>query len=737
MVNGLRAWRGWRDWHERLRPHAIDAPAQGAGALAMPSVTGWLSSKILWFGVLLSVIFALEGALMYSIDRHDSEHRVDRALAAIAPEVTAALVGADAASVQTLLDRHVDGYALLAATVVSEADGRTVRSSPRKPRSDGIGGALRLALPDALAKVGHSTNLVHEGRRVGSLDIVLDNSSFAGAIVVMMASAIAALFALLWLASGMVRRVRQALRAPADAIEQMSSAVSMAGNLDYRIGSSGRPETFGFEGKVNQFLETVSGRERAQQAASQGLRDELAARSRDIAVQARQLQTLAYTSVDTQLPNRTAMMERLRALCAEAAGGTRVVGLFMCHVSKYKHATEAFGFDVAAALVRFAAARLGETSPRFGELFHLGGADFAVLVEGEAEQMQRIVDKLLFAEEEPFLQGGATLHLKLRIGYALYPDDAASADELSRFAPLALSEAISPRVPGAAVRFQPELLLNAMAKESLEDAIRNAVDHDMLEPFFQPRVDAVSGRVRGFEAFVRWRSPALQGQDNQNIIKIAERSMLITALDDRMLRRVAAWAGSLAREGIRVPIAVNVSARTLQQDDYVQRLRATLQEFHVDPSQIELELTETVLIEGSAAVAAALSRLEALGVRILLDDFGSGYSSLRYLYELPISTVKIDKAFVQGLPHDETSRLIIGSTLELCRRMGKQTVAEGVESQEQLEHLRAIGCDEVQGYYLMRPKSAAQTRQILVEQYDTTAGYMAIAAAVQREVHAA
>ena len=180
-----------------------------------------------------------------------------------------------------------------------------------------------------------------------------------------------------------------------------------------------------------------------------------------------------------------------------------------------------------------------------------------------------------------------------------------------------------------------------------------------------------------------------------------------------------------------MPVAVNVSARRSQQADYVDKFRTTLRSFHVDPSQLELELTETMLIDGDIIVAGNLRKLEALGVQMLHDDFCSGYSSLRYLHDLPISIVKIDKAFVRGLPEDERSRVIVESKLDLCRRLGKKTVAEGVETEAQFDCLLAIGCDEVQGYYLMRPKSASQTRSILLKYFDMGAGHMVIESATR------
>ena len=695
------------------------------------SIPEWLTSNILWFGLVATMIFTLEIVLLSMVERRSSAERLARASMVVAPAAAQALVEGQTAQIETVLARYVETYALASATVKSDRSSVRVVAERRAFEPISWADRLRFLMPQRFMLTSHSVNLVHEGKAVGQLDLVSDNPGFAVLICLMLLSMVASFFGLAWLATNMARRVRLALRAPTEAITQLSEQVTVAGNFEYRIAQTGSQETFAFENTVNQFLDVVSGRDKAHQATARSLHEELAARAQDIAAQAKQLQTLAYSSSETRLPNRAALVERAHAMCADVPSPGRSVAIFMCHISKLEHANEAFGFDVGALLVQFAADRLEETTPQFSELFHLGGADFAVLVEGDTGPMERVVDQLRFAEESPFLHGGATLHLKLRIGYALFPDDAASAEELMRFAPLAMSEASNSRALGSTVRFKPVFLLNSLTKESLEDAIRYALDHDLIEPYFQPRVDAVSGRVSGFEAFVRWKSQDLQGHDNGELIAIAERSMLIVDLDEQMLRRVAAWTGSMAREGVRVPVAVNVSARTLQQSDYVDKFRTTLHSFHVDPSQVELELTETMLIDGDEVVADNLRKLESLGVRMLLDDFGSGYSSLRYLHDLPISIVKIDKAFVQGLPDDERSRAIVESTLELCRRLGKKTVAEGVETEEQFDYLLAIGCNEVQGYYLMRPKSATQTRDVLLRHFDMAAGHMVIEAATR------
>lgn len=695
------------------------------------SIPDWLTSKILWFGTAAVLIFSAEIALLSTLENRGSEARLVRAASVIAPVAALAVANGQTAELEKALARFVETYALSSAAVRGTTANVRAVAEHRATTSTSWAERLRFLMPQRFMLTTYSANLVQDGKPVGQLELVSDNPGFAALICLMLVSMVAAFFGLAWLAMNMARRVRDALRAPVEAITQLSEQVTVAGNFEYRIAQTGSHETFVFENTVNQFLDVVSGRDKAHQAQARSLNEELAARAHDIAAQAKQLQTLAYISSETRLPNRAALVERVHAMCAESPSPGRSVAMFMCHISKLEHANEAFGFDVGALLVQFAADRLEETTPQFSELFHLGGPDFALLVEGDTGPMERVVEQLRFAEESPFLHGGATLHLKLRIGYALFPDDAASGEELMRFAPLAMSEASNARTLGSTVRFTPVLLLNSLTKESLEDAIRYALDHDLIEPFFQPRVDAASGRVSGFEAFVRWKSKDLQGHDNQELIAIAERSALIVDLDEQMLRRVVAWTGSMVREGIKVPVAVNVSARTLQQADYVEKFRATLHSFHVDPSQIELELTETMLIDGDPVIRDNLKKLEALGVQMLLDDFGSGYSSLRYLHDLPISIVKIDKAFVQGLPDDERSRVIVETTLDLCHRLGKKTVAEGVETEEQFDYLLAIGCDEVQGYYLMRPKSASQTRSILLSHFDMAAGHMVIESATR------
>lgn len=701
------------------------------------SIADGLLSKMMWFGVAAVLIFSIQIALLATLETRDGAKRLQRATGAISPAAALAVASGQSSELEKTLARLVDMYALTSATV-NVGSAATVGAVANRGATASAHWAnrLRFLLPQRFMQSTHSVNLLHEGKPVGQLELVSDNPDFAAMICLMLASMVVAFFALAWLATRMARRVSVALRAPVDAITQLAEQVTVAGNFEYRMTHAGPKETFAFEKTVNQFLDVVSGRDQAHQAKARSLNDELAARAHDIAAQAKQLQTLAYTCSETRLPNRAALVERVHSMCAESPLPGRSVAIFMCHVTKLEHANEAFGFDVGALLVQFAADRLEETTPQFSELFHLGGPDFAVLVEGDTQKMEAVVDQLRFAEESPFLHGGATLHLKLRIGYALFPDDAASGEELLRFAPLAMSEASNVRTLGSTVRFKPVYLLNSLTRESLEDAIRYALDHDLIEPFFQPRVDAASGRVSGFEAFVRWKSSDLQGHDNQELIAFAERSALIVNVDEQMLRRVAAWTGSLVREGIKVPVAVNVSARTLQQADYVDKFRATLHAFHVDPSQIELELTETMLIDGDAIVASNLKKREALGVQMLLDDFGSGYSSLRYLHKLPISIVKIDKAFVQGLPDDERSRVIVESTLDLCRRLGKKSVAEGVETEQQFDYLLGIGCDEVQGYFLMRPKSAMQTRSILLKHFDMAAGHMVIESATRIELQA-
>jgi predicted signal transduction protein with EAL and GGDEF domain len=692
-------------------------------------VTDWLAKTVLWFGVFITIVFAIEAALLYVLDRRETVQRLDRALSQLAPKLGPDVARNDVPALQRSLEHQLQAHALSSAAVYSASATLMAQATSFRADESLAGRWVRAVLPQTMIVATQSTPIHVDGKQLGRLELRLDSADFASAVGLLLLSATLSFFLLTWLVARIVHRVRSALRAPAEVMARLSEQVTVAGNFEYRIPALVSYDGFGFEKTVDEFLEALNGRERKHEALSRRLYAELAQRAADIAAQGRELQSLAYTSAETQLPNRQALTARVRLICArQPLAPGRSIAFFLCHVSKVKHVNEAFGFDAGALLVQFAARRFGEMSPQFSELFHLGGADFAVVVEADSHHMAQVAEKLMGADDEPFVHGGATSRMKTRIGYALFPDDAANADDLCRFAPLALGEALNTKTLPAIVRFKAEFLLSSISRESLEDAIRDALDQHQIEPFFQPRIDALSGCVSGLEAFVRWKSQALLGHDNQELIAIAERSLLISDIDSLMLRKVSAWMGSLVREGIRVPIALNVSAYTLERVDYVEHLMGTLREFDVDHRLIELELTETVLIDGNAVVNANLNKLQQLGIKILLDDFGAGYSSLRYLHDLPISIVKIDKAFVQGLPGDEASRTIIESTLDLCRRLGKRTVAEGVETAEQLAYLRAVGCDEVQGYYLMRPMSSMHTREALLKHFDPLTGCMSMVA---------
>jgi EAL domain-containing protein (putative c-di-GMP-specific phosphodiesterase class I) len=260
----------------------------------------------------------------------------------------------------------------------------------------------------------------------------------------------------------------------------------------------------------------------------------------------------------------------------------------------------------------------------------------------------------------------------------------------------------------------------------IEAAIKRAIDTGQFEPHFQSRVDTDTGRVHGLEALIRWTSPELAGYTNYQLIPIAERSLLATELDSQMLRKVVQWLAALAVDGIRIPVAVNLSARSLQRAAFPDEIRALVQAYGVDIKQIELELTETVLIEKNDVVGRNVASLHDMGVRLLLADFGRGYSSLRYLHELPIAIVKIDRTFIQTLPDDASSLAIVESTIELVHRLGKRVVAEGIETYAQWETLRSLGCDEVQGYFFMRPQGPKVVAEMLRQQFDTTVGHLTV-----------
>ncbi|EFH11482.1 putative bifunctional diguanylate cyclase/phosphodiesterase, partial [Teichococcus cervicalis] len=353
------------------------------------------------------------------------------------------------------------------------------------------------------------------------------------------------------------------------------------------------------------------------------------------------------------------------------------------------------------ALLRQAAQRLAEGGMAGELLAHLGGEDFALLLPGPvtAEAAERRAELALRAIAQPFFVEGSVAMLGLSIGIALSPRHGAGADALLQAASIAMQRARE-EGRGGIRPFHPGMLQRLEQRQRLRQDLRAALQRGEFSLAYQPLIDLPSGRVGGFEALMRWQHPRCGAVSPAEFIPVAEESGLIVAMGAWALRTACATAAGWP-EGMRV--AVNLSPAQFRSPGLVETVRQALDGAGLAPGRLKLEITESVLLQDSAANLAMLHALRDLGVMVVLDDFGTGYASLSYLQRFPFHKLKIDQLFVRRLIERDDSRKIVTSILGLARALGIGTTAEGVESQEQLDWLAREGCGQVQGFLLGRP----------------------------------
>jgi diguanylate cyclase (GGDEF)-like protein/PAS domain S-box-containing protein len=418
---------------------------------------------------------------------------------------------------------------------------------------------------------------------------------------------------------------------------------------------------------------------------------------RDISERKRQeaeIEHLAYHDPLTGLANRRLLRERAEQVLALARRGGWGVALGYLDLDRFKEVNDSLGHDVGDELLKEVAKRLRGSLREEDVLARLGGDEFAILLsEAHEESVATVARRLLEKLRQPFRVAGHSLHVSASLGLAFFPQDAQDLPELMRAADVAMYRAKDER--GSFAFYRAELNPYSRERLNLEQQLHQALEGHGLALHYQPIVELSQGRVRRLEALLRWLHPTRGLILPAEFIPLAEESGLVRRLDRWVLRQAARRAVSLGLE-----IAVNVSAKSLASPDFPQGVEAVLGESRLEPGRLWLEITEAALLHDPDTALHNLEALRALGVRIALDDFGLGYSSLSRLKRLPLGLLKVDRSFVAGIgqePHDEE---IIRAAVALGHGLGLEVLAEGVESAEQLEWLRQVGCDLAQGYFL-------------------------------------
>ena len=427
-----------------------------------------------------------------------------------------------------------------------------------------------------------------------------------------------------------------------------------------------------------------------------------------LAEQRREILQLAYWDRLTGLPNRERFRQHLGAAIADSRSTAKPLAVITLNVDRFKHVNDVLGYAFGDELLKAVAERLKQQVYREGDLVaRLGGDEFAILLSRtDAQGAVMLTERISKAFEVPLAFDEQTVDLSASMGVACWPADADDPDVLMSRSEIAMHAAKS-KTAGVLL-YSPSLDSSSTQTLSLLTDLRHALQHGELRLFLQPKLDAATEQVVAAEALVRWQHPQRGLVPPLQFIPFAEQTGFVRQLTLWMFEEAARqWAG-LQSPGQPVRVAINLSTRDLLDQDFPQRLAGVLKQHGLSSSGFCLEITESAIMDDPQRAEATLGKLAAQGFKLSIDDFGTGYSSLAYLKRLPVSELKIDKSFVMGMETDESDAKIVRSTIDLAHNLGLSVVAEGVESAAILAQLRALGCDEAQGYHISKPLPAVE-----------------------------
>ena len=398
----------------------------------------------------------------------------------------------------------------------------------------------------------------------------------------------------------------------------------------------------------------------------------------------------------TGLPNRTLLRQRLDEMLSLSRRSGALVGVLVLGIDNFKAINDSLGHSIGDKLLRNIGQRLKSSLRDEDAIARLNSDEFAIVQNGvdRPDDVVLLARRLLTAIGEPFLFEGHSIIIGASIGIAIAPGDGDESERLLKNADMALSRAKAEQ-RGTFSFFEAEMDARAQIRRKIEIDLRAAIQNDVLRPYYQPLIDLATGRITGMEALVRWRDPERGMIPPGDFIPVAEDTGLISPLGIQILRRACSDA-ALWPDDIRV--AVNLSPLQFRTGNLLSVVMEALRASGLPPRRLELEITETLLLDKSDDVLATLHALRALGVRISMDDFGTGYSSLSYLRSFPFDKIKIDQTFVRGLGDNREGQAIVRAIVSLGVSLGVTITAEGVETESELHCLRAEGCHEGQGF---------------------------------------
>ena len=422
---------------------------------------------------------------------------------------------------------------------------------------------------------------------------------------------------------------------------------------------------------------------------------------------------LANYDTITDLFNRHAFNQRFQTLLNDAHSNNSMLALLVFDLDDFKVINDSLGHDVGDKLLRLVAQRLVSAAGQENVVYRVGGDEFAMILSQQAdvENVQLIANRFISALTAPIVINGRNLYIGVSIGASLYPYDGEDAAHLLRDADAAMYYAKS-RGKNNFQMFSAEMHHKSSTRLVLESELRAALEHGQFELYYQPQIGLPGNKLIGVEALIRWHHPQRGLLMPGSFIPMAEETGLIVPIGEWVLREACRQAMDWKEMGLVLRMSVNLSGRQFRQENLLTTVTHILEATRMDTSLLELEITESVLMEDAESTITRLNNLKAMGLELAIDDFGTGYSSMAYLKRFPVSRLKIDRSFIRDIPHDADDVAITTATIQMAHSLKLEVVAEGVETRAQLQFLLEQGSDMVQGFLFSQPKDAHQLSEM-------------------------
>ncbi|GAB6044871.1 hypothetical protein JCM11957_04690 [Caminibacter profundus] len=419
------------------------------------------------------------------------------------------------------------------------------------------------------------------------------------------------------------------------------------------------------------------------------------------------IEFLAYHDTLTTLPNRVYLKEHLSMLAKLANRNNEKFAILYLDLDNFKMVNDTFGHESGDKLLIEVSKKIKEILRESDILSRIGGDEFIIVLYDISSKkvVEKVVDKIKKVLQEPFYIKDSKIYVTFSIGGAIFPDDSKNIDELLQYADIAMYESKNNgKNTFTFISDKLKYYINDYYQivTDLKDALKK---DDEIVLYFQPKIDIVNKKVQGAEGLIRWNHPKRGLLTPFHFISYAEKSGLISQIDRYVIKKAIETLKNWEKDELLkdMHLAVNISANEFRQQDFVSNLRKLVDEYKIDPSKLEIEITETLSMQNFAYAVGVLEEVKRLGVKIALDDFGTGYSSLNYLKKLPFDILKIDQTFIRDLEKDNDDLLITKMIIEISKILNKVNVAEGVENKELLKIVSELGCQYVQGYYFAKP----------------------------------